>query len=80
MFFSSCGREFWIPLKLQWGSRGTYRVSKRQSNLLSSCLGELRIALELQQGNPASSWVEGGILCFCSNFGRKLCVFHELQR
>ena len=53
VFFSSCGGKLWVPLELQWGSRGTSRVAKRESKLLPNCLGELRIALESQQGKSS---------------------------
>ena len=43
---------------------GTSQVAKRESSLLSSCEGELAIALELLKGNWSSSWVEEGYCGF----------------
>lgn len=49
-FLSSCDRDLGEPLGLQKGSK----------KLLSSYLGELKIALEWLQVNRASYWVEQG--------------------
>ena len=50
--------------RVEQGSGGNSRVSKRESSLLSSCLGELGIALKLLQGNCASLQVWGNLVVF----------------
>ena len=46
---------------MQKGPQGTFRVVSGKSSLLSSFEREVKIALEVLQGNRASSRVEGAI-------------------
>ena len=79
-FFSSCCDNLGVPLKLWWVSRGTSCVEKMDSSLLSTCEGDLRITLELLQGNQASSGGEGRIWWFFLSCSVKLGVPLELQQ
>ena len=60
-YFSSFGRDLGVPLELQKGPQGTFRVVSGKSSLLSSFEREVKIALVVLQGNRASSRVEGAI-------------------
>ena len=60
----SCSVKLEVLLELRWGPQGTSRVASGKSSLLSSFEKEANIALEVLQGNRASSGVEGGNLAF----------------
>lgn len=61
MFSFICGGKFWLLLKYQHISEGTYPVASGESGLFLSCIGELVFPLVLLQWNLASSQVEVGI-------------------
>ena len=60
MVFLEIWWEAWGSSPVSTGISGTSCVASGESGLLSSCQGELRIALESLQGNRASSLVEVG--------------------
>ena len=78
-YFLSLSGDLGVPLELRQGPQGTFRVASGKSSLLSSFEKEVNIALEVLQGNRASSGVEGAILHFFSSCGGSMGFFSNCK-
>ena len=71
---SRSAAHMWSFSRVTMGNSGCFLCGSRESRLHSSCEGERSIVLESQQGNRASSRVNGGVSRSFSSCGRKTWV------
>ena len=48
-FFSSCGRNLWVPLDLRWGPQRPAHVASEKSSLHMNCEGPFGVPLQSVQ-------------------------------